>query len=590
MNIVLTSIHISKSPDAIPLAPALLKGYLEAKLPDRELQIKIMDTTLDSSTSLFVDQLLATEPDIIGLSIYLWNRDYYIKLAKAIKKINKNIIIIAGGPEMRSGFTSLLSNGIDYTMQGEGEEIIYELVNSLLEKNDPLSIPGINDNTNRFIADLDTIPSPLLENNINLSKYDGYLWELSRGCPYSCDFCFESRGSKGVRYYNFDRIEKELDVLIFNNIPQVFVLDPTFNKDIKRAKKILHLIKKKNKGTHFHFEIRAELIDKELAKLFHDIGASLQIGIQSSNDEILQLINRRLDKKLFTSKIALLNQSGSIFGLDLIYGLPGDNYTGFKNSMEYVLSLQPNHLDIFPLAVLPGTTLWDNSENLKLNFRKTTPYTIINSPTYSIKDMDKSTTLKESCDFIYNQCKSTGWLMQVCKELNISMTDFIEAFYPWKNYNNSKKLDITTLKLYIRERFTSKSFDLIDDTINYHTAYSKALLGKKEVSNLSKLDIINSSPKLSKTCSLLRFKYPLLSAFDNGDYTIKSIKKYYRPEMNKCVSWFHSGGEVVFECYSKEIMSFLFKIDGKTKCKDLDKHINLDFLLFAQSSGMILFT
>lgn len=592
MNIVLTSVHIDKTPDALPLAPALLKGYLDKNLNNKGLKTYIREFTVKRDLKECAKSIISLKPEIVGFSIYLWNSDYYLKLAKELKSLNSNIVIVAGGAEVRSGYKKLLKSGIDYTLQGEGEEIFYEFVDSIISGRSPLNISGVNDSENRYIGDLNTIPSPLITKNINLKKYDGYLWELSRGCPFSCDFCFESRGLKGVRYYNLNRIKEELDIIIESQTPQVFVLDPTFNKDLDRAKTILKLIKKKNRGTHFHFEVRAELLDREIAELFSDIGASLQIGIQSAHDNVLKLINRRLNRDKFRNKISLLNSCGTIFGLDLIYGLPGDSYKGFKESMEYVLSLQPNHIDIFPLSVLPGTALSDNAQKLNLTYLKNPPYTVIESPTYSKDDMIKSKKLKEACDYIYNRGKSTGWLSQVCEELKVSLTDFIEAFSTWsKNMNlKAEGSEINLIKKYIKENFKSRYINLIEDIINYHSSYSKALLSKKSRSGMDKKKLLTSKMKLSKTVTIGEFSYDLLEAFDYGLYEIKVIKKMFSPCRSSYISWYHSGGDVMFDCYSKDIMLFLKKVDGKKTALDIDKKIDPEFLSFAQDSGMLIFS
>ena len=213
------------------------------------------------------------------------------------------------------------------------------------------------------VMDLNTLPSPYLTGTIDPCRYSGLLWELSRGCPFKCGFCFESRGVAGVRQISLERIRKELELFEEKKVNQVFVLDPTFNCDIKRAKKILRMILKTAPLIHFTFEIRAEFIDREIAELFAGIHCSLQVGLQSAHPEVLANVNRTIDTVKFAEKISLLNSAGAIFGLDLIYGLPGDTPDGFKESLNYALRLQPNHLDIFPLAVIPGTALYDQAES-----------------------------------------------------------------------------------------------------------------------------------------------------------------------------------------------------------------------------------
>lgn len=591
MNIVLTSVHITKSPDAVPLAPALLKTYLERSITDKNLKISIIEFTLEYDIDRNVEEILNSKPDIIGFSIYLWNRKYYMRLINKLKQRSPGVIIVAGGPEIRSDYQSLLEKGIDYTIDGEGEETFSELVSALLENRDCLNIDGVNDNKSRYIKNINTIPSPILTGNIDLNKYDGYLWELSRGCPFSCDFCFESRGFKGVRHYDLERVKEELKVIIESETSQVFVLDPTFNINLDRAKLILRLIKKINKGTHFHFEVRAELLDNEISRLFTETGSSLQIGIQSGHNSVLKLINRSLNRKDFTKKIALLNNNGTIFGLDLIYGLPGDDYSGFKDSMEYVLSLQPNHVDIFPLAVLPGTALYENASNLGLNYLKDAPYTVISSDTYSESDMLKSKKLKEACDLIYNKAKSTGWLKQVCVELKVSMTDFIENFISWsENIELNLDLEIETIKKYIKSRYRTKTLSLIFDIINYHYAYSTALLSEKMISKVANEKLLESIPILTPTVTIGTFNYNILDAFDYGLFTIKEIKSNFHPDKVDFIAWFHSGGEVVFDCYDKNIMKFLKSVNGVKTSLEINKSIDPLFLSFAQECGMLAFS
>ena len=182
---------------------------------------------------------------------------------------------------------------------------------------------------------LENLTSPYLDKTLNPKKYDGALWELARGCPFKCSYCYESKGDKKVEYFSLDRIKNELDIFVKNDIKQIFVLDPTYNVDKSRAIKLLDYIRQKVKQIFFHFECRAEFLNVELVKSFSKINCSLQIGLQSASEEVLKTVNRIFNKKDFIKKISILNDYGLIFGFDLIYGLPKDNYEGFKNSIDF---------------------------------------------------------------------------------------------------------------------------------------------------------------------------------------------------------------------------------------------------------------
>jgi len=179
---------------------------------------------------------------------------------------------------------------------------------------------------------------------------------------------------------------------------------------------------------HYTFEIRTEFVDSELAGLFAGLHCSLQVGLQSAHPEVLANVNRTINTVKFAEKILLLNQAGAIFGLDLIYGLPGDTPDGFKESLNYALALRPNHLDIFPLAVIPGTALYDQAESFSLNCLKDAPYTMISSPGFSESEMAQAESLKNACEIFYNRGGATGWMFMALETIGIDPVGFLSDF------------------------------------------------------------------------------------------------------------------------------------------------------------------
>ena len=341
-QIICTTILIEKSPQALPLGAACIASALKHDTLTAG-KYKVVLTSVSAEDRDFADALQAGNaaflmarkllsygiPQFICFSIYVWNRNILEQTAEEIKKQYPEIICIAGGPEITADPFS--STSFDYTVAGEGETAVPSLIALLASGQDetgklPQGVfsPRKEHQTaasafpHALPPDINNLISPWLDGTIDPQNYGGVLWELARGCPFKCAYCYESKGAKEVRYFSMERIEKELDFFARKKVPQVFVLDPTYNADKKRALEILHLISQKISGTFFYFEGRAEFIDRELAEAFTKIPCALQIGLQSMHEEVLAKVHRTLAKKLFIKNIGILNHTGVIFGFDLI--------------------------------------------------------------------------------------------------------------------------------------------------------------------------------------------------------------------------------------------------------------------------------
>ncbi|MCK5198208.1 MAG: DUF4080 domain-containing protein, partial [Spirochaetales bacterium] len=456
------------------------------------------------------ETILKDNPDSIGFSIYIWNRDFLVQTAELIKAENKNIIIFAGGAEITASAPSLMdNNNFDYLIRGEGEIPFVKLLEFLTGKKKIK--PGKLLNMS-YLNNLELIPSPFLSSTLDPAEWDGLLWELSRGCRYNCSFCSESRGVKGVRYYNEERIQKELILFEEKKVEQIFVLDPTFNIDRDRALGIITLIKDHAPDIHFTFEIRAELLDEELAEKFAELHCSLQIGLQSSQVNVLKNVNRNLNPNQFSQKITLLNKYGAVFGLDLIYGLPGDTIGGFLNSLDYALNQIPNHLDIFRLSIFPGTELYERAEHFNLVFEKNVPYSVISSPDYSETELAESKEIAQAIDIFYNKGKSAGWLLSIADILDISPSKFFIGFSTFlidhHTLENPYELQYSFLEHIFKQRNKTDYLAVALDLCKFHYLYSEALYA----------EINLSDSKLGKSI-LLDEKYVRSSVLKTGIFT-----------------------------------------------------------------------
>lgn len=453
-KIICATLLVEKSPQALPLGAACVASSIKNQCKD--LCVELFSPTKEDSDFLeksqkemaqvFVHQLFekfSQKIDVVCLSVYVWNRHILEEAGKILK--SKGILVIAGGPEITANPRSF--SGADFVVSGEGEGSVPALINQALY--------GENSNINLIIEDCgntklakwgkslsgEELTSPYLDGTIDLSKYEGALWELARGCPFKCSYCYESKGEKKVRLLPMERIEAELKLFAEKDVPQVFVLDPTYNANKERALSLLKMMAKITPNTFYYFEARAEFIDRQIAKAFTKLPCAVQFGLQSSNEAVLKNVNRSFNKAQFTKNINILNEEGVIFGFDLIYGLPGDNLAGFYNSIDFALNLMPNNLELFCLSVLPGTDLFDSAKGFGLVYEEKAPYHVIETPGFSKDDMKKAAKVSAACNVFYNKGRAVPWFASLMKALQVKPSKFFIDFEKWY----SKKGDIEIL-------------------------------------------------------------------------------------------------------------------------------------------------
>lgn len=556
----LISINIKDSPQAVPLAAASLKAQLDSvDSISQKLDVSFHDYTVDNSANFIAEDICRNIPDMIGFSTYLWNKNIVCETCQLIKDKFPDVLLFAGGAEATALPLRLLDSApFDFVIKGEGEIVLTEVMNRLLNSETLEDIPGvflkgakINPGKDQQpVMDLNTLPSPYLSGTMDPCRYTGLWWELSRGCPFKCGFCFESRGVAGVRQYSLERIQKELELFEEKKVNQIFVLDPTFNCDLKRAKEILRMILKTAPLIHYTFEIRTEFIDRELAALFAGLHCGLQVGLQSAHPEVLANINRKIDTVKFAKKISLLNQAGAIFGLDLIYGLPGDTLAGFKESLNYALGLQPNHLDIFPLAVIPGTALYDQAESFSLNCLKDAPYTLISAPGFSESEMARAESLKNACEIFYNRGGATGWMFMVLETLDVDpvgfLSDFAEHLSSCEQPMKLTKEEITVMQSsFVKEQFIRHNkknlFPVMEDIIKVHGALNSSLYAGPQVTAGSGTFNDETVFCLSAGTICLSLKYDFDELMAVGELTFEEFLENYHRKKTYLVVYNYGG-------------------------------------------------
>ncbi|WP_306534454.1 B12-binding domain-containing radical SAM protein [Geobacter sp.] len=619
MKVVLVAIHPSPSPQAVPLANAFLKAYLAT---DEELAARVTVTLCDflcaDSPDACAAEILAHEPDAVGFSLYLWNPEASARVVAVLRRERPGLVIFAGGPEATADPAGALAGGgYDFLILGEGEVPFLEVAARLCAGRPLCGAPGtawpeggeLVIRPQKPVAFLDTIPSPFLTGVIEPRRYGGLLWQLSRGCDFSCEYCFDYKGTKGVRRFSLERVDAELDFLVRHNVPQVFVLDSTFNIDAKRAKTILRMIRRRAPHIHFHFEVRSEFVDREMARLFASITCSLQIGLQSADPAVLKEIRRHFDPDDFRKRVSLLNESGAVFGFDLIYGLPGDSLEGFKRSLDFALGLYPNHLDIFPLAVLPGTPLAGRAAEAELDHLPAPPYTLTGSPTFPVRDMERAARLAAACDIFYSRGRAVAWFNGVVAPLAMTPAEFLDAFRAWLEKEGVEareealsdeaiwSLQRAFLSRIFKERRLTRLLPAALDLVDYHYYYAAALLAPAPElptdRSLAGMTILDQPLRLAPSVRLARFSYEITDLLEVGDVDLREICSCFSPGRSWAVIY-PRGNDIFTESLIEPYFLLLEGLDGREAAGVAASRLGLprdevaEFLEFAAAEGIVI--
>lgn len=453
--IELHSCCIEKSTMSFPMGALCIKTAINS---DGELpKSNLYSHTLGDDSIQEAINCVSRNPKAVGISVYIWNLSWFESFAKKVKELSPDTMIFAGGPGCtfyEEKFPSFLS----FAVKGEGEESTIDALKSCFSGKETEKI--IYSKT----PDLNKLESVFLSGNADsaLEGTDSVLWELTRGCPFKCAFCFESRGNRTVRDYPLKRITEELDYLIDKEIRNVFVLDPTFNLNRERAKEILKLlIDRAPAHMHFTFEIRAELLDSEMAELFGTLNCSLQIGLQSSNPEILKTINRDFNSEDFSKHVKLLTATGAAYGFDIIIGLPGDSLKTFRETVNYAVSLMPSNIDCFTLSLLPATELALKEKEYGYKTASDIEKTIVSSPTFPSEDIAEALKIKKAMNLFYTKGQACMWIHCVLETLNISACNLFLLFDKWmEQTGRTEDEDIWILQ----DEFVSSLFEKTQNT------------------------------------------------------------------------------------------------------------------------------
>lgn len=416
-----------------------LKAYAEPEFPVQLAEYTIKDPILN-----IVSELYSKKPDVIGFSCYIWNIEETIKVIQALKKIQPDLCIILGGPEVTYDVTEWLERipEVDFIVVGEGEITFKSLLAEIYGARDFSKIGGIayrRDGKNVIHPqigklDLKSIPSPYRfeEDRAELGKRVTYI-ETSRGCPFSCQFCLSSI-EVGVRYFDREKIKDDIRYLMNHGAKTIKFVDRTFNISRSYAMEMFQfLIDEHLPGVVFQFEITADIMRPEVIQFLNDHAPAglfrFEIGVQSTNDQTNELVQRRQNFEKLSRTVTMVKEGKKIDQhLDLIAGLPEEDYHSFRKTFNDVFAMRPEELQLGFLKMLRGTGLRIRANDHQYIYSDHAPYEILANNVLPFDDIIRIKQVEDVLEKYWNDHRMNATVEYLVTKVFPSPFDFFQEF------------------------------------------------------------------------------------------------------------------------------------------------------------------
>ncbi|MCK1996361.1 B12-binding domain-containing radical SAM protein [Psychrobacillus psychrodurans] len=459
MNIILTTLNAKFI--HTNLALRCLKAYAEP-----EYHPSIIEYTIKDPTFNIVSDLYQKKPNVVGFSCYIWNIEETIKVIKMLKTVDPSVVVVLGGPEVSYDTNLWLRQikEIDYIVVGEGEQSFKDLLDFLSQKRMINEVPGLAYvQDDKFILnplppklDLRLSPSPYRfdEDIPDLPKRIVYV-ETSRGCPFSCQFCLSSI-EVGVRYFNRDKVKEDIRFLMNNGSKIIKFVDRTFNISRSYAMEMFQfLIDEHQPGVVFQFEITADIMRPEVIQFLNENAPAglfrFEIGVQSTNDLTNELVQRRQNFEKLKRTVTMVKSGGKIDQhLDLIAGLPEEDYSSFRNTFNEVFEMRPEELQLGFLKLLRGTGLRVEAEKYGYVYVDQAPYEIFSNNVLNFDDILRIKQVEDVLEKYWNAHRMDSTLEYLFEHVFETPFDFFQQFGTFWEERNWSKIGHQLEDLYTR--------------------------------------------------------------------------------------------------------------------------------------------
>ena len=425
---------------------------LQAYASDYADYIVLKEYTINQQKDDIMRDIYLEHPDVVCVSCYIWNLSFVKELMADLIKILPGADFWAGGPEVSYDAEKFLTENSEFkgVMVGEGEETFKELAGYYVEKN-PQNLKDMTGicyrdgdqiihNGWRQIMDLSSIP--FIYKDLSEFKNRIIYYESSRGCPFSCSYCLSSIDKK-LRFRDTETVKKELQFFIDNKVPQVKFVDRTFNCKHDHAMAIWKYINEHDNGvTNFHFEISADLLREEELQEMSTMRPGLiqlEIGVQSTNPDTIKAIHRTMDFEKLKGIVDRIHSFGNIHQhLDLIAGLPYEDYDSFRHSFNDVYALKPQQLQLGFLKVLKGSHMMEMCREYGIVYKTQEPYEVLSTKWLDYDHVLKLKTVENMVEVYYNsgQFQNTLEYLENFFQDAFSIYERLGSFYMEKGYGD----------------------------------------------------------------------------------------------------------------------------------------------------------
>lgn len=461
--------------------------------------VELAEYTINHRSEYILQEIYKRKPDVLCFSCYIWNYEYVKEVASEFHKLRPEVPIWVGGPEVSYEIERMFVENPSFygVVIGEGEATFSELCAYYCngQKGSLSDIAGIayrngekyDERKEGSLAITRTKPrAPIDLSSIpfcyeDMTDFENRIiyYESSRGCPFSCSYCLSSIDKK-LRFRNTELVKKELQFFIDKKVPQVKFVDRTFNCNHTHAMEIWKFIQEKDIGiTNFHFEIAADLLTEEetaLLSTFRPGLVQLEIGVQSTNLQTIEEIHRKMQLSDVESSVRFIQTAGNIHEhLDLIAGLPYENYERFGQSFRDIYALKPNQLQLGFLKVLKGSYIFEHKDEYGMIYRSKPPYEIMQTKWLSYDEVLLIKLVEEMLEVYYNsgQFEITMKLIDVVYPDSFGFFLRLGQFYEHMGYlgMNHSRIRRCEILLEFLKQEKQVSIELMEEALLYDLYY-----------------------------------------------------------------------------------------------------------------------